>query len=76
MDRAGSSKQPSDAGGDAGSDAGNLAQREQEATTKETLKDVEEKEKNRTASNESHDKPPSPDGAVDESRELNGADPV
>jgi len=72
MDRAGSSQQPSDAGGD----AGNLAQREQEATTKETLKDVEEKEKNRTASNESHDKPPSPDGAVDESRELNGADPV
>ena len=68
MDRAGSSKQPSD--------ANDLAQREQEATTKETLKDVEEKEKNRTASDESHDKPPSPDGAVDESRELKDADPV
>jgi hypothetical protein len=40
------------------------------------LKDVEENEKNRTASNESHDKPPSPDGAFDENRELNDADPV
>ena len=68
MDRAGSSQQPSD--------AAELAQREQEATTKETLKDVEEKEKNRTASGESQDKPPSPDGAVDESRELKDADPV
>lgn len=72
MERAGSSAEPSDAG----DDAGNLAQREQEATTKETLRDVEEKEKNRTASNESHDKPPSPDGAFDENRELNDADPV
>ena len=68
MERAGSNKEPSD--------AGDLAQREQEATTKETLKDVEEKEKNRTASDESHDKPPSPDGALDENRELNDADPV
>ena len=75
MDRAGSSQQPSDAGGDAGSDAGSLAQREQEATTKETLKDVEEKEKNRTPS-DAHDKPPSPDGAFDEHRELKDADPV
>jgi hypothetical protein len=72
MDRAGSSQEPSDAGGD----AANLAQREQEATTKETLKDVEEKEKNRTASDESHDKSPSPDGAFDENRELKDADPV
>ena len=71
MDRAGSSQQPSDAGGD----AGNLAQREQEATTKETLKDVEEKEKNRTPS-DTHDKPPSPDGAFDDKRELKDADPV
>jgi hypothetical protein len=68
MERAGSSQEPSD--------AGDLAQREQEATTKETLKDVEEKEKNRTASDESHDKPPSPDGAFDEHRELKDADPV
>ena len=72
MERAGSSREPSDAGGD----AGELAQREQEATTKETLKDVEEKEKNRTASDESHDKPPSPDGSFDENRELKDADPV
>ena len=71
MDRAGSSAEPSDAGGD----AGDLAQREQEATTKETLKDVEEKEKNRTPSHDTHDKPASPDGAFDENRELKDADP-
>jgi hypothetical protein len=71
MERAGLSREPSDDVGD----VGDLAQREQEATTKETLKDVEEKEKNRTAS-ESHDKPPSPDGAFDENGELKDADPV
>jgi hypothetical protein len=68
MERAGSSQAPSD--------TGDLAQREQDATTKETLKDVEEKEKNRTASDQSHDKPPSPDGAFDENREVKDADPV
>jgi len=67
MERAGSSQEPSD--------AADLAQREQEATTKETLKDVEEKQ-NRTPSDHSHDKPPSPDGAFDENRELKDADPV
>jgi len=68
MERAGSSQEPSD--------AADLAQREQEATTKETLHDVEDKEKNRTPSHDTHDKPPSPDGAFDENRELKDSDPV
>ena len=67
MERAGSSQEPSD--------AGDRAQREQEATTKETLKDIVEQEKSRTTSTESDDKPPSPDGAFDENRELKDADP-
>ena len=52
-----------------------LAEREDEATSKETLKDVAGKEKTGRA-NEPHDKPPSPDGALDENRELKDADPM
>ena len=67
MEKAGSNQEPTD--------AADRAQREQEATTKETLKDVVEKEKNPTASDDSHEKPLSPDGAFDENRELKDADP-
>ena len=52
-----------------------LAEREREATSTETLKDLEEKKKSRNAADESDDKPPSPDGAFDENRELKDADP-
>lgn len=53
-----------------------LAEREDDATSKETLKDVSEKEKVARPSDESDDKPPSPDGAIDENRELKDADPL
>jgi hypothetical protein len=68
MERAGSSHGPSD--------KGELTEREREATSKETLKDVDAKEKSRKTPDESHDKAPSPDGAFDENRELKDADPV
>ena len=58
------------------SDTADLAQREQEATTNQTLREILEKEKRRDVADERHDKPPSPDGAFDENRELNDADPV
>jgi len=47
-----------------------------EATSKETLEDLEENEE--SVKDGSHsEKPPSPDGALDdESGELEGADPV
>lgn len=68
MEKAGSSHGPSD--------KEELVDREREATSKETLKDVAQKEKSGNVSNETQDKPPSPDGAFDENRELKDADPV
>ena len=68
MERAGSSRGPLD--------KDELSERDREATSKDTLKDVNEKEKNRHPPEESHDKPPSPDGAFDENRELKDADPI
>jgi len=53
-----------------------LKEREQEATSREGLKDVAEKEKNAGTPPKSSDKPPSPDGAFDENRELKDADPI
>ncbi|HEX6732670.1 MAG TPA: hypothetical protein VF074_21810 [Pyrinomonadaceae bacterium] len=53
-----------------------LGEREDEATSKETLKDLEQKEKSSGAPDETHEKPLSPDGALDESRELKDADPT
>ena len=53
-----------------------LREREDEATSKETLKDLEQKEKNSDVIDETHEKPLSPDGALDESRELKDADPT
>ena len=68
MERAGGSQ------GQTGSDE--LAERENEATSKDTLKDVSENEKVSGSGDDSNDKPPSPDGALDENRELKDADPV
>lgn len=53
-----------------------LREREDEATSKETLKDLEQKEKSPGVGDETHEKPLSPDGALDESRELKDADPT
>lgn len=60
--------------GQTGSDE--LTERENEATSKDTLKDVSEKEKVSRSNDESNDNPPSPDGAFDEDRELKDADPI
>ena len=58
------------------SDAADLAEREREATTRETLNEVLENEKQRNVPDERNDNPPSPDGAFDENRELKDSDPV
>jgi len=52
-----------------------LKEREHEATSRDTLKDVAEKEKSAAATTE-HEELPSPDGAFDEGRELKDADPM
>ena len=46
-----------------------------EATSKETLEDLEENEA-AVKDTSDHSNPPSPDGAVDQPDELEGADPV
>lgn len=48
--------------------------REDEATSKETLKDIEESES--IPENVSDEDGPSPDGALDEPNELHEADPM
>ena len=53
-----------------------LTERENEATSKDTLKDVSEDEKVSRSGGEANNQPPSPDGALDEDRELKDADPV
>jgi hypothetical protein len=68
MERPGSNQEPSD--------AGDLAEREREATTKETLKEILKNEKGRNVADDGSDNLPSPDGASDENGELNDADPV
>ncbi len=52
-----------------------LEQRKSEATSDETLKDLDEREKN-TSSSDTRDPGPSPDGRFDESDELKDADPI
>ena len=49
--------------------------REDEATSKETLKDIEESEAT-TENDVDDDDGPSPDGALDEPNELHEADPM
>ena len=68
MERATGNQEPSD--------TADLAEREREATTKETLNEILENEKRGNVADEGNDNPPSPDGAFDESRELNDADPT
>ena len=60
--------------GQSGSD--DLAEREEEATSKDTLKDISEKEKTGPPTGGPQGTPPSPDGALDENREVKDADPI
>ena len=53
-----------------------LGEREEQATSKETLKDLEQKKKSSGATGETDEKPPSPDGALDERNELKDTDPI
>lgn len=53
-----------------------LSEREDEATSKETLKDLDQKEKSSASGNEPQENPLSPDGALDEGGELKEADPT
>ena len=57
------------------SDKDELTDRERDATSKDTLENVAEKEKSLHATTDADDKPPSPDGAFDENRESKDADP-
>lgn len=68
MERARSNQEPSD--------TADLAEREREATTKETLNEILENEKRGKVKDDGNDNPPSPDGAFDENRELNKAEPI
>jgi hypothetical protein len=63
MDRA---RKPSDS----------LREREEEATEKETLKDLEESFGDSESAESEERKVPSPDGAFDEGDELEEADPL
>lgn len=53
-----------------------LIEREDEATSKETLKDLEQKEKSSGAARDSDERPLSPDGSLDEKNELRESDPM
>ena len=57
------------------SDKEKLVEREQDATSKETVKDLEDQQK-RSSTSDVDDKPPSPDGVFDEKSELKDADPL
>ena len=47
-----------------------------EATSKKTLKDIEESEKDSGSASDDHGSPPAPDGQFDESSELGNAGPT
>jgi hypothetical protein len=53
-----------------------LAERKSEATSDETLSDVEENEKSTSSSDTNSDGGPSPDGSLDETDELKDAGPM
>ncbi|HKR10773.1 MAG TPA: hypothetical protein VJT15_01855 [Pyrinomonadaceae bacterium] len=53
-----------------------IKKREEEATSKETLKDIEESESTPDTSGTGDADGPSPDGALDEPDELRDADPM
>ena len=60
-----------------GEDSNNNTQKpDSDATSKETLSDVQENEKQSGAIADSHDPGPSPDGAFDESNESKDAGPM
>jgi putative NADPH-quinone reductase len=56
-----------------GKELDTIKKRQEEATSKETLQDLEETSKNTDADTSDG---PSPDGALDEADELKDADPV
>jgi hypothetical protein len=53
-----------------------LDERKSDATSDETLSDLEESETDSSSSNTNSDTGPSPDGALDESDEINDAGPM
>lgn len=53
-----------------------IKKREEEATSKETLQDLEESEATPDTSHSDEADGPSPDGALDEPKELHDADPM
>ncbi|HEX2268651.1 MAG TPA: hypothetical protein VHH35_03915 [Pyrinomonadaceae bacterium] len=53
-----------------------IKKREDEATSKETLEDIEESEETPSTGAPDDDDGPSPDGALDEPKELHDADPM
>lgn len=53
-----------------------IRNRQEEATSKETLEDLEDEEYFDDDDEDTDDDGPSPDGAFDEPDELKGADPV
>ncbi len=54
----------------------NLDDRMSEATSDETLSEIEDSEKATSSSDTGRDPGPSPDGSLDESDELKNADPM
>lgn len=60
-----------------GEDSNDKTQKpDSDATSKETLADVRENEKQSGSTADSHDSGPSPDGAFDESKESKDAGPM
>ena len=53
-----------------------LAERADEAKSKDPLKDVSDQDKTAPPKDEPHGNPPSPDGALDEKREIKDYDPT
>jgi hypothetical protein len=57
-------------------DARELQERKSEATSEETLSDIEESEQEAGSGSSKRDPGPSPDGALDESEEIKDAGPM
>ena len=51
-------------------------ERSSEATSKKTLKDIEETEKDSGSATDDQGSPPAPDGQFDENREIGNAGPM
>ena len=62
--------------GDESSKAEELDVRKSEATTDETVSDLQETEKDSGSTSSDPDPGPSPDGALDDSDKIRGADPM